>query len=1074
MDTRDNDDHNDNNMQAENTTPAQPVAPAEIEMQDLDDSTVESSTSTPLNASTTSLASSLSERTGLRRTRVEDDHDDERDRRHPSERVGSPLNSPPSLQSSSSLSALHTAESASTSSTSGPPSFSGQLPASSNSAAPASSGPFRFFQHMPSFSHNHNTASPSHSSSPHVHLPPLQHNTTSSTDSAAPTSNGTSTSGANSDAAPTRPPRLNIVHQYLGGFAVSFDVNGVRTTVPLSGPAPPPNAPRANTDANSMATDPSTNGPAGENPVPEQSQSESEPQPQAQPQPQQQRRFPGDGGQSLPTNNTIADLLRHLSILTALSMGGAGLFERDMEDPERAKKLVDGLEDVPVGLVKRLERIGKASENNEDGSEADGTGLGDGGCAICWDRLLTKEKADEGQTVEDESTGTEPTAVSSDSHPPPPADPTTEEATVDANETSPGNYKRVVSLPCAHVFHAHCLVPWFSKPKQTTCPICRFNIDPENLTYTSGAQRRAAARREREQERARARAEGGDDTEERDEEGDDANGGDGPGIGIDIPMFGGNPIIVPLGGGRRGGSGDAPPANAQDQPTADGADADAPAEDDTPHTGDHAHDHRLQDIVTIGVDMYIGRGPPPPFAMGGGANVFQFPFPGGAHGPPMNAAPGNPTSTNTNTNHNPDVDAADPPQPSTNGEADAQASDRGNGGGRRGTAFAIPLGQGFGRILGDAFSRIFAGGHAHEHGHREPQAPAANGGRNDNTGSGDGHEGPAMFGPERPPASVRGAVPTMPGSVGIGVGGGRGAGPFPFSFPVGGGGGAPGGGDVPQNGGQQGAGGGTRMFETMIPLLDILFGPRTPTTQTQGEGQAPAQPAPQPSQRPEPQPAPQPAQPQPQHPQPAPHERGNLPTGGFGWTFISGPPGAPPTFMSGSPMPRPASAPVPGRQRQQEPRKLWVLPSAPGLTLRQRVEKKEQEAGLRCCDISCGVGPSDEDPLGDIGSEEMRQVKIRKFEGVSALDSGLVIGEEEHQDHQHMHKQQHQRCDAVCEHTFHSSCLVSAERVASRGVSPAFVGGLEGGEEVEVSCPVCRGVGRVSRSDWENGVRALG
>lgn len=148
MDTRDNDDHNDNNMQAENTTPAQPTAPAEIEMQDLDDSTVESSTSTPLNASTTSLASSLSERTGLRRTRVEDDHDDERDRRHPSERVGSPLNSPPSLQSSSSLSALHTAESASTSYTSGPPSFSGQLPASSNSAAPASSGPFRFFQHI--------------------------------------------------------------------------------------------------------------------------------------------------------------------------------------------------------------------------------------------------------------------------------------------------------------------------------------------------------------------------------------------------------------------------------------------------------------------------------------------------------------------------------------------------------------------------------------------------------------------------------------------------------------------------------------------------------------------------------------------------------------------------------------------------------------------------------------------------------------------------------------------------------------------------------------------------------------
>ena len=54
-------------------------------------------------------------------------------------------------------------------------------------------------------------------------------------------------------------------------------------------------------------------------------------------------------------------------------------------------------------------------------------------------------------------------------------------------------YQRVVSLPCAHVFHAACLIPWFSKPKQTTCPICRFNIDPDNLTYNPGAQRRAAA-----------------------------------------------------------------------------------------------------------------------------------------------------------------------------------------------------------------------------------------------------------------------------------------------------------------------------------------------------------------------------------------------------------------------------------------------------------------------------------------------------------------------------------------------------------------------------------------------------
>jgi hypothetical protein len=41
---------------------------------------------------------------------------------------------------------------------------------------------------------------------------------------------------------------------------------------------------------------------------------------------------------------------------------------------------------------------------------------------------------------------------------------------------------RVVTLPCSHLFHAACLVTWFSRPKQTTCPSCRFNIYLETLT----------------------------------------------------------------------------------------------------------------------------------------------------------------------------------------------------------------------------------------------------------------------------------------------------------------------------------------------------------------------------------------------------------------------------------------------------------------------------------------------------------------------------------------------------------------------------------------------------------------
>jgi len=40
----------------------------------------------------------------------------------------------------------------------------------------------------------------------------------------------------------------------------------------------------------------------------------------------------------------------------------------------------------------------------------------------------------------------------------------------------------VLALPCHHAFHAACLHPWLAT--QTTCPTCRFDIDPSSLSLS--------------------------------------------------------------------------------------------------------------------------------------------------------------------------------------------------------------------------------------------------------------------------------------------------------------------------------------------------------------------------------------------------------------------------------------------------------------------------------------------------------------------------------------------------------------------------------------------------------------
>jgi len=189
--------------------------------------------------------------------------------------------------------------------------------------------------------------------------------------------------------------------------------------------------------------------------------------------------------------------------------------------------------------------------------------------------------------------------------------------------------------------------------------------------------------------------------------------------------------------------------------------------------------------------------------------------------------------------------------------------------------------------------------------------------------------------------------------------------------------------------------------------------------------------------------------------------------------------GFPPSFRF-----RPTSTRPP---RQQVPRKKWAPPPPPGLTLRQKVEKREQEVGLRCCDVSCGVGPSDEDPWVHATEHGLKQLSIRAgpspsvVESRTTVDSGVGVGlnrvssGENDQVSDGVDTRRDLERKSVCPHMFHSSCLVSSERVslALRDAEVTFVG-PEGYEEVEVSCPVCRGSGRVSKEEWEAGMEALG
>ena len=760
------------------------------------------------SASLSSLPPLPPPRASNRRARLEDDGDDDRDRRHPSQRVAQPANNSSSSTSSVLDLPLPQSPASIPRSASAPqvntqrqnPNIQHSIFHATFNMGGRNDQPFRFFQHMLSndpgsppnndvdVEASHNNPIPAAPPLPNIPVPP------------EPQQNGN---------AAFRPPT----------FALSFLLGqpgpGAFQRQPRQPPPPP------STQAGTGGADSGPNQQAQANP-------DQPPHP----------------------NDTLFDLLHRLRETMGPINFGFGTFgpglDAEREDPDRARKLVDGLDEVPIGLVRRLVRVGGTG----GGMGQDETRGGDAGCAICWDTLLDSEGTGFGKLDSSSAEASE-------------------------NSDSENKQAKIVALPCAHIFHADCLIPWFSRPRHTTCPTCRFNIDPENLTYVSWRTR----------QRQREEAERGTPTEptpgaaEHPENLENtANDPFNQGVPDDFLNFPIPFILRPSTTQTTGETNTPTPAPTTATPSGE---AQIPPTGPPPATGGRRHAtttyRTANGLISITqflpIELDVNEAGPIPSAQAPGLGQQFGEFPSGATSPPHPAPQPHPYAAGNQPRQQPGD-----PLANLDAAARAIATDR---------------------AIVDVFSRLFGGGLE-----QPPRAPAE-----DQEGQ---PQAPPLQDqpPQQPPTANPQATNATPGQ------------PPPF-----------------------------RMFANLAGLF-----------------------------------------------------------GGM-------------------------------QERDDGPKPPWTLPPAPGPSLRQRIELREREAGLRCFDVSCGVGPSDEDPELSETVVGMKQMPIMEKNGAGS---------------------------EICLHRFHGSCLVSATRVALRGVDSAVEDG-----NVEVSCPVCRGVGCVTKEEWDEGVAAL-
>lgn len=143
-------------------------------------------------------------------------------------------------------------------------------------------------------------------------------------------------------------------------------------------------------------------------------------------------------------------------------------------DPERAQELLRGLKDPGLDLLMRLDRV-LCAENGGSPNGLEGEGWK---CAICMEghedgnSEATGKASSSSTPMERQSTaGTVEDIEMSDV-----------ERMLSGEPSKAKSFKGtgLKAFPCHHIFHETCIEPWLQS--KTTCPTCRFDIDPLSTT----------------------------------------------------------------------------------------------------------------------------------------------------------------------------------------------------------------------------------------------------------------------------------------------------------------------------------------------------------------------------------------------------------------------------------------------------------------------------------------------------------------------------------------------------------------------------------------------------------------